>query len=516
MNRYLQFLVILVPVAFWATSAFADPTMVSGNVSGTWDLAGSPYYITADSTVPTESSLTIDPGVQVIFGEGVSFTIYGTVTAVGTENQHIIFKAVNNDVKFNQIHVLNGSSSPTLSEFVYCDFSNAERALYLHAYGRLINDYTVVQTNVFNCTFSGCDVGIYAHGEGHDYSQYMTPKRAHASIDPVIKQCIFDSNVDGIAMYMQGSGSSWYSTGTTAAVIQNNAFLNLSGVALNMLPGSHPSHSGYPSFVNNTIVNCERGVWIQDSKYDVTIEKVIFYGVITAIEMVGTTGSAAYYNCFFNNTTNFVGYPATYGDIVMVNINGDPCDIGFNIFLDPKLVSNDYHITENSPCIDAGHSDDAPDFDIDGDSRPQLYGIDIGADEFYKKELFAKAGPDLTVCTQICDQIRLNGSKSYALSSTITSYDWILAHRGDSTYDQTASGVIPLVMNLSLGVYDVTLIVTDDSGLQATDPMVIAVKDDCDLCSVMRGDLNGDGDVDGTDLSIFSHYFGTKSVAEDK
>ena len=71
-------------------------------------------------------------------------------------------------------------------------------------------------------------------------------------------------------------------------------------------------------------------------------------------------------------------------------------------------------------------------------------------------------------------------------------------------------------MNLSLGVYDVTLIVTDDSGLQATDPMVIAVKDDCDLCSVMRGDLNGDGDVDGTDLSIFSHYFGTKSVAEDK
>jgi len=515
MNRCVKFLLIFTSVVFGGTFAFGGPTMISGNVSGAWDLSGSPYYITADSTVPTGSSLTIDPGVQVILGEGISFTIYGTLTAVGTANNHIIFKAVNNDVKYNQIHVINGSSTTTLSEFVYCDFSNAEKALYLHAYGRIINDVTVLQTNVQNCTFSGSDIGIYAHGEGHDYSQYMTPKRAHASVDPVIKGCNFESNGDGITMYMQGDGSSWYSAGTTAAIVQNNVFLNSSGAALNMLAGSHPSHSGSPSFFNNTIVNCERGAWIQDSKYDATIENNIMYGTITAIEKVGTTGSAAYFNCLYGNTVNFIGYPSTYGDIVMVNANGEPCDICFNIFLDPKLVSDDFHITADSPCIDAGSSDNAPDLDIDGDSRPQLYGTDIGADEFYKKELFAKAGPDLSVCTQICEQVTLNGSKSYALSDTITSYDWTLAHRSESTYDQTATGSNPTISNLALGIYDVTLTITDDGGGQATDLMVLTVRDDCDLCSVMQGDLNGDGDVDGNDLAIFSHYYGSKSVSED-
>ena len=236
---------------------------------------------------------------------------------------------------------------------------------------------------------------------------------------------------------------------------------------------------------------------------------------ITAIEKVGTTGSAAYFNCLYGNTVNFIGYPSTYGDIVMVNANGEPCDICFNIFLDPKLVSDDFHITADSPCIDAGSSDNAPDLDIDGDSRPQLYGTDIGADEFYKKELFAKAGPDLSVCTQICEQVTLNGSKSYALSDTITSYDWTLAHRSESTYDQTATGSNPTISNLALGIYDVTLTITDDGGGQATDLMVLTVRDDCDLCSVMQGDLNGDGDVDGNDLAIFSHYYGSKSVSED-
>lgn len=60
-----------------------------------------------------------------------------------------------------------------------------------------------------------------------------------------------------------------------------------------------------------------------------------------------------------------------------VNINADPC------FVDP--VGSDYHLSDSSPCINAGDPCYSPvpgETDIDGDLRI-IYGrLDIGADEF--------------------------------------------------------------------------------------------------------------------------------------
>ena len=53
-----------------------------------------------------------------------------------------------------------------------------------------------------------------------------------------------------------------------------------------------------------------------------------------------------------------------------------------NIDLDPLFVgSGDYHLTVESPCIDAG-IDASVHEDIDGDVRPILAGFDMGADEY--------------------------------------------------------------------------------------------------------------------------------------
>lgn len=64
---------------------------------------------------------------------------------------------------------------------------------------------------------------------------------------------------------------------------------------------------------------------------------------------------------------------------------GTPEDMvaNHNIDADPNFVSvGDYHITASSPCIDKGTGDGAPSDDIDGDSRPQGLGYDMGADEY--------------------------------------------------------------------------------------------------------------------------------------
>lgn len=83
------------------------------------------------------------------------------------------------------------------------------------------------------------------------------------------------------------------------------------------------------------------------------------------------------YSDFYNNQNlNFAGgeYPAGLGEIITINANGDSCDIYNNIFLDPQFVNpsrGDFHLTSNSPCIDAGD----PTSPLDPDSTI----ADIGA-----------------------------------------------------------------------------------------------------------------------------------------
>jgi hypothetical protein len=66
-------------------------TNVCGNVSGVWDSAGSPYYVTCDVTVPADSTLEIRPGVQVLFTGHYKFNVFGNLQAIGTEEDSIVF-----------------------------------------------------------------------------------------------------------------------------------------------------------------------------------------------------------------------------------------------------------------------------------------------------------------------------------------------------------------------------------------------------------------------------------------
>ncbi len=390
MNFKLSILLFLQCISL-VTLNISAQTIVSGNISGIWNIEGSPYRLIDDCTVLTSTELTIEPGVTIDIGKSKSLHVYGKILANGTSNQPIIFKTLSSDDKYAMIHVQNGTSNPPMSEFTYCKFSNAEIGLYLHAYGRIDNDYTTTQTQVSNCSFDGSvSTAIYVRAQAVDASQYMTPRRRHAKVNPIINGCTFNDNEVGIEMYMQGSGSAWFSTGSTEATIQNNAFFNLSEAAINMLTGT--LNSGKPSFVNNTIVNCKRGIWIQDADFDAITINNIFCNTDTAIERTGSNSSTAFYNCFHNNTIDFAGYPDTYGDIVTSNANGDPCDMGNNIYLDPSFSStDDYILSDNSPCIGAGAksvsinetSYSCPSTDIDGNLRPNPTDSnpDIGAFE---------------------------------------------------------------------------------------------------------------------------------------
>ncbi|MBI4726270.1 right-handed parallel beta-helix repeat-containing protein [candidate division TA06 bacterium] len=66
-------------------------TNVSGDVSGTWTTAGSPYIVTGSITVPDQQTLTIEPGVAIKFNGNYQFLVSGKLIAVGTETDSIKF-----------------------------------------------------------------------------------------------------------------------------------------------------------------------------------------------------------------------------------------------------------------------------------------------------------------------------------------------------------------------------------------------------------------------------------------
>ena len=363
-------------------SVVAGPTILQGSVSGTWSNAGSPYILVDNCTVQTGQLLVIDPGVEVTIADSKSLNVNGQIRAIGTEAQPITFAAGSG--QYNAVYVFNGSSTPPTSEFTHCRFQNGLYGLYLHAYGRIDNAYTTLETTVTNCRFQVCDTGIYARAQAVDASQYMNPRRRSASVNPVIKKCRFDENNNAIAIATDGAGGTYYSTGTTVTIVENSYFRDQAGAAVVMIPGSHPSRGGTLKMTNNTVRNdaSGRGVWVQDGNYNAVVKNNIFYGTLTAIERAGSNSGDIFYNCLYLNSTNFVNYPATYGDVVTTNANGTPCDLAQNIFLDPAFLSQeDAHLYQASPCIDAGTVQGAPTDDIDGGSRPQGPRFDIGIDE---------------------------------------------------------------------------------------------------------------------------------------
>ena len=73
-------------------SAYAD-TEVGGLISSDtiWVKGNSPYIIKSDIGVERGVTLTIDPGVKIVFNNGTALRIAGSLQAIGTSEEQILF-----------------------------------------------------------------------------------------------------------------------------------------------------------------------------------------------------------------------------------------------------------------------------------------------------------------------------------------------------------------------------------------------------------------------------------------
>jgi parallel beta-helix repeat protein len=139
------------------TPLYAD-TIPGGDVSGTWYAANSPYYITGDITIPADSTLTIEPGVEVEFQGNYSLVVNGGyLEAIGTEVDSIHFFPADTNARWDGIGF---SSAPDSSHMDYC---TVQYATYDELRGGGGIDCSNSNPVISHCAISHCD-GLWGGG----------------------------------------------------------------------------------------------------------------------------------------------------------------------------------------------------------------------------------------------------------------------------------------------------------------------------------------------------------------
>ncbi|HEY3295427.1 MAG TPA: right-handed parallel beta-helix repeat-containing protein [bacterium] len=292
-----------------------SPVTVSGDISGVWNLAGSPYVITGNVTVPTGQTLTIQPGVRVLFGGHYTFVVNGTLNAVGTEHDSIVFSREypTEESKWGGIRMYSAAPNTHLA---YCvieygkaiggDFENIGGGLMTH----------LCSPTVEHCTFRNNEA-IWAGGA--------------ISCDtgtPVFSRCVITNNT---APY-GGGVNLWHSSATLLNCTVSGNMGSIDGGELRIGQSE--------AIIRNSIFSFSAGT-----------------GVTFA--MGAPYGTFDHCNFFGNSLDNLSGeVPAGMGVMDHVNVHGDPCDASFNISLDPLFFnagSANFRLTSGSPCIDGGN-----------------------------------------------------------------------------------------------------------------------------------------------------------------
>lgn len=162
-------------VLFIIETSFALTNITTSNVSGTWNMAGSPYIVQVDINVPANQTLVIQPGVEVLFYPGKRFNINGMLVAKGTAAQYIVFK-----------------STDTVGWSVNNNPAGGWSGIHYLAYNGNVTD-----TSAFDyCEVKDCKYGFA--GAVQEVNPFLVYRKLK------IKNCIFQHNTTGTGFYVGG------------------------------------------------------------------------------------------------------------------------------------------------------------------------------------------------------------------------------------------------------------------------------------------------------------------------
>ena len=287
-----------------------------GPVSGTWDCDTALYWVFENIWINEDDTLTIAPGTHVEIMGAFSIDVFGTLLALGTEEDEILITDGNEDQYYwNQIAFQGSSASGSILDYTIIDLN--DRGIFMNNSSPVISNSTI-DNNQF------ARISMSENAEPEIKGNFLYDRiYCHDHSSPDVHHNIFYEYYAGIS-FLDSSTSTLY----------HNDFIN---VKTAIRTGSW---NGYPHFTYLDIINN------------------IFYGVDFCFSAVGSSSISAKHNLFWDSDLyQFPAYLAGLGEISRLNFNQDSCDKFFNIFLDPAFVnpySLDFSLNPESPCIDAG------------------------------------------------------------------------------------------------------------------------------------------------------------------
>jgi len=380
----------------WEYDPAFHTDIAAGNVSGTWTLAGSPYHIDGEITIPNDSTLTVEPGVDVVFMGHYKFNIQGRILAIGTPTDSIRFTVEDQGVGWHGVRFINTPSANDTSKLLYCSFkygtantgSGDDRcggAMMIRAFDKVVVSNCLFEFNMQSGTsWTPIEAGgviyvdnaspaishsTFANNTGTRGSAIVCENSPHATIS----HSVFVNNAGGYGPVVCDGGGSPSVSGN---IISDN-FARDGGGGILIGNGSTPR-------IENNIIFRNQGppggggivCWTNSNA--VLIHNTIAYNY-------GQLGGGMF--CAYNSDpiliNNIVyGNSATSGKQLYIEDNtSDPtvvyCDIeggkvGFggpgaganytgrfenNVDADPLFAdtaSGNYRLSDSSPCIGAG------------------------------------------------------------------------------------------------------------------------------------------------------------------
>jgi hypothetical protein len=152
---------------------------ISGDLTGVWTRADSPYIVVGYAQVPRGDSLRIESGVEVRLAPSTEIDVLGRLTAEGTEQDSIHFKGFGSDSLSNWDAIYVAEEAAAV--FRFCDFRGRDTNLILSDRASVILDRTRTES---------MGTGINISGMGADSSS--------GSI--LIDGCVVRNNETGISI----------------------------------------------------------------------------------------------------------------------------------------------------------------------------------------------------------------------------------------------------------------------------------------------------------------------------
>jgi PKD repeat protein len=332
--------------------------VVGSGVSGTWSIAGSPYYVNEEIGIADGDVLVIEPGVEVVFTGHYGLRVEGSLQAVGTEQDSILFTAQDPDTGWAGITIVPGSLQDDSTKIVYSileygwangggePLSSLGGALRVEGVDELLISRCLIRENKAS---GSCPE--FSTGAGGAISlRYASPAISH--------NAIVENSVSGAA----GGISMHYSSPLLAGnLIARNTASSLGGaIACNAACDA--------IIINNTICGNQGGsygggIFLWDDCSPVLRNTILWANSASGGKEVYLTASCDpdFYYC---DVAGGVGGFAGDGAGGAFDGAYESCIDAAPLFADPQ--NGDYHLTwanfpmddsTKSPCIDAGDPD---------------------------------------------------------------------------------------------------------------------------------------------------------------